>query len=297
MELRQLRYALSVAKERSFTRAAKGLNVSQSAVSEQVALLEGDIGFPLFRRTPRGIEVTERGRSFLSEAERVIGDVLSLTDSARRLRGAPIDTLTLAMGSGMAQIFMPRLFRDLGKALPGVRLEILTAPTRNIFSELHEEHIDAGIAIESDPERVPAGIVIDRLTQAEMALIVPPGHKLARSRKAVDIGSLVTEPIVMSELTVGYGQIVLSMFADLGIRPNILAVADNIETQKVIVQSGRAIAIVPRACAENAAKLGVIKVLPIAPARSVTFSLFRRRQPLSRRKETYIAALRDLLKD
>ena len=297
MELRQLRYALSVAKERSFTRASTGLNVSQSAVSEQVALLEGEIGFPLFRRTPRGIEVTERGRSFLYEAERVIGDVLSLTDSARRLRGAPIDTLTLAMGSGMAQIFMPRLFRDLGKALPGVRLEILTAPTRNIFSELHEEHIDAGIAIESDPERVPAGIVIDRLTQAEMALIVPPGHRLARSRKAVDIGSLVTEPIVMSELTVGYGQIVLSMFADLGIRPNILAVADNIETQKVIVQAGRAIAIVPRACAENEAKLGVIKVLPIAPARSVTFSLFRRRQPLSRRKETYIAALRDLLKD
>ena len=118
MELRQLRYALSVAKERSFTRAAKGLNVSQSAVSEQVALLEGDIGFPLFRRTPRGIEVTERGRSFLYEAERVIGDVLSLTDSARRLRGAPIDTLTLAMGSGMAQIFMPRLFSDLAKSSP-----------------------------------------------------------------------------------------------------------------------------------------------------------------------------------
>ena len=241
--------------------------------------------------------MTERGRSFLYEAERVIGDVLSLTDSARRLRGAPIDTLTLAMGSGMAQIFMPRLFSDLAKALPDVRLEILTAPTRNIFSELHEERIDAGIAIESDPERVPAGIVIDRLTQAEMALIVPPAHRLAKSRKAVDIGSLVTEPIVMSELTVGYGQVVLSMFADLGIRPNILAVADNIETQKVIVQSGTGIAIVPRACVENEAKLGVIKVLPIAPARSVAFSLFRRRQPLSRRKETFIAALRDLLKD
>jgi DNA-binding transcriptional LysR family regulator len=197
----------------------------------------------------------------------------------------------------MAQIFMPQLFRDLAKALPGVRLEILTAPTRNIFNELHEERIDAGIAIESDPERVPAGIVIDRLTQADMALIVPPAHKLARSRKAVDIGSLVSEPIVMSELTVGYGQIVLSMFADLGIRPNILAVADNIETQKVIVQAGRAIAIVPRACAENEAKLGVIKVLPLTPARSVSLSLFRRRQPLSRRKEGYIATLRDLLKD
>lgn len=297
MELRQIRYALSVAKERSFTRAAARMNVSQSAVSEQISLLEGEIGFPLFRRTPRGVEVSERGRTFLYEAERVIGDVLSLSDTARRLRGAPSDTLTLGMGSGMAQIFVPRLFRDLPGRLAEVRLEILTAPTKNIFNDLHEERIDAGIAIETDPERVPGGIVLERLTDAEMALIVHPAHRLARRRRPVDIGTLVSEPIIMSELTVGYGQVVLSLFTDLGTRPNILAVADNIETMKVIVQSGAGAAIVPRASAVNEAALGVIKVLPIAPRRSVALSLFRRRQPLSRRKEDCLAALRDLLKD
>ena len=297
MELRQLRYALSVAKERSFTRAATGLNVSQSAVSEQVSLLESEIGFPLFRRTPRGVEVTERGRTFLYEAERLIGDVLSLSDTARRLRGAPSDTLTLGMGSGMAQIFIPRLFCDLAKTLSAVRLEILTAPTKDIFNDLHEERVDAGIAIESDPERVPAGIVIERLTEAEMALIAHPSHRLARSRKPIDVGSLVSEPIIMSELTVGYGQVVLSLFAGLGIRPNIRAIADNIETMKVIVQSGSGIAIVPRACVANEAALGVIKVLSIVPARSVNLSLFRRRQPLSRRKEGYLASIIEMLKD
>lgn len=297
MELRQIRYALSVAKERSFTRASARLNVSQSAVSEQIKLLEDEIGFPLFRRTPRGVEVSERGRTFLYEAERVIGDVLSLSDTARRLRGAPSDTLTLGMGSGMAQIFMPRLFKDLSGKLSGVRLEILTAPTKNIFNDLHEERIDAGIAIESDPERVPGGIVLERLTVAEMALIVHPSHRLAKSRKPVDIGSLVLEPIIMSELTVGYGQVVLSLFADLGIRPNILAVADNIETMKAIVQSGTGIAIVPRASAATEAAHGIIKLLPITPKRGVALSLFRRRQPLSRRKEGYLAVLRDMLKD
>jgi DNA-binding transcriptional LysR family regulator len=297
VEFREIRYALSVAKERSFTKAAARLNISQSAVSEQVRLLEEEIGFPLFRRTSRGIELTERGRTFLYEAERVVGDVLSLSDTARRLRGAPSDTLTIGMGSGMAQMFMPRLFGDLKNILPGVRLEILTAPTKTIFDDLHEERLDAGIAIESDPERVPAGLVFDRLTEAEMALIVHPKHPLARSRRTVDVGKLVAEPIVMSELTVGYGQVVLSLFTDLGIRPNILAVADNIETMKVIVQSGSGIAVVPRPCADNEVALGVLKVLPIAPARTVALSLFRRRQPLSRRKEGYLAALRDALRD
>jgi DNA-binding transcriptional LysR family regulator len=297
VEFRQIRYALSVAKQRSFTRAALRLNISQSAVSEQVRLLEDEIGFPLFRRTPRGIELTERGRSFLYEAERVVGDVMSLSDTARRLRGAPSETLSLGMGSGMAQIFMPRLFNQLDDILPGVRLEILTAPTKSIFDDLHEERIDAGIAIESDPDRVPAGLLYDRLTEAEMALVVHPGHALARGRQPVDVGKLVTEPIIMSELSVGYGQAVLALFTDLGIRPNILSVADNIETMKVIVQSGKGVAIVPRRCADNEVALGVLKVLTLTPARSVALSLFRRRQPLSRRKEGYLAALRSVLKD
>src|SRR4029077_1127804 len=259
LDFRQLRYALSVSKERSFTKAAKRLNISQSAVSEQVKLLEEEIGFELFTRTSRGIESTERGRTFLYESERVMGDLLSLSDTARRLRGSLSDTLTIGMGSGMAQIFIPRIFADLKSALPGVRLDILTAPTKNIFNELHEERIDAGIAIESDPDRLPAGLIFDRLVDVEMALITHPKHPLARSKQPVDIGRLLAEPFVMSELTVGYGQVVFSLFTDLGIRPNILAVVDNIETIKIIVQSGGGIAIVPRASAENEVALGLLK--------------------------------------
>jgi DNA-binding transcriptional LysR family regulator len=63
------------------------------------------------------------------------------------------------------------------------------------------------------------------------------------------------------------------------------------------VQSGKGIAIVPRASAGNELELGVLKALSIAPSRSVALSLFRRRQPLSRRKETFLNALRDALTD
>jgi len=296
LDFRQLRYALSVSKERSFTGAAKRLNISQSAVSEQVKLLEEEIGFELFHRTSRGIESTDRGRTFLYESERLMGDLLSLTDTARRLRGALSDTLMIGMGSGMAQIFIPRMFADLKRDLPGVRLEIMTAPTKNIFNELHEERIDAGIAIESNPDRLPAGLIFDHLLDAEMALITHPRHALARSKQPIDIGRLVAEPFIMSELTVGYGQVVFSLFTDLGIRPNILAVVDNIETMKMIVQAGEGIAIVPRACAENEVALGLLKALAIAPARNVSFSLFRRHEPLSRRKETALLKLRELLR-
>lgn len=297
MEFRQIRYALSVAKERSFTKAAKRLNISQSAVSEQVKLLEDEAGFSLFQRTPRGVDVTDRGRTFLYEAERIVGDVLSLSDTARRLRGATQDTFAIGMGSGIAQIFMPRIFRELDQIMPGTRVEIFTAPTRTIFNELHEEKLDAAITIESDPDRVPAGLIIERLTTVDMMLITPPKHPLARLRQPIDIGQLVAESIVMSELSVGYGQVVMSLFTDLGTRPNILAVADNIETIKAIVQAGRGIAIVPGPCADNEVALGVLKRMAIAPSRSVALALFRRREPFSRRKEGLFSGLCDALKD
>src|SRR5260370_118656 len=133
------------------------------------------------RDAREGFATTDRGRTFLYESEQVMGDLLSLTDTARRLRGALSDTLTIGMGSGMAQIFIPRMFADLERDLPGVRLEIMTAPTKNIFNELHEERIDAGIAIESNPDRLPAGLVFYRLVYAQLALIPHPKHAMAPS--------------------------------------------------------------------------------------------------------------------
>jgi len=296
LEFRQIRYALSVAKERSFTRAATKLNISQSAVSEQIKLLEEQIGFALFNRTPRGVELTDRGRTFIYDAERVVGEVLSLSDTAQRLRGAPTHTLTVGMGSGMAQILMPRIFGKEPELLPGVRLVISTAPTRNLLNDLHEERVDAAIVIASDPDRVPAGLTFHPLAEAEMALIIHPKHKLAKTSQPVDVRVLAAEPIIMNELTMGYGQIVESLFSELGIRPNILAIADNVETIKTIVQSGKGIAIVPRACAASEIALGTLKAVSIRPRCSVVLSMFRRRQPLSRRQEANLSRLLDALK-
>jgi DNA-binding transcriptional LysR family regulator len=90
---------------------------------------------------------------------------------------------------------------------------------------------------------------------------------------------------------------VLSLFTELGTRPNILAIADNVETMKVIVQSGKAVAIVPQACVQTEVALGVLRSAPTVPECRVGLSLFRRREPLSRRKQSFLIALRDALKD
>jgi DNA-binding transcriptional LysR family regulator len=296
MELRQIRYALAVARERSFTRAAQRLHVSQSAVSEQVAKLEEEIGFEIFARVGHSIELTDAGRAFLGEAERVAGEFQGLARTAERLRGRRVESIALGMGSGLAQVFVPRLFPAVSERAPGLRLDVLTAPTKSIFRDLHEGRIDLGIAIETAPERVPAGLASERLLELDLGLVVHPGHPLARAKPPVDLGTLVAEPIVMSELTVGYGEVVLSLFADLGMHPNILAVADNIETMKTIIRQGRGCAIMPAAAAAEEAAQGVLRVLAFEPARKVALALCRRRTPASARREAHLALLAELLR-
>jgi DNA-binding transcriptional LysR family regulator len=290
MESRQIRYALAVAKERSFTKASNRLSISQSAVSEQVKLLENQIGFALFRRTGRGIEPTERGRMFLYEAERVVADLINLSDVAQRLSGVGVEALILGIGSGLAPVLLPRIFPPGG--LPAnLHLEIKTAPTRVIFEELYGERLDLGVVTEVAPDRLPSGLVGIPLFDLDMALIMPPSHRLANKRGPIDVALLFEEPIIMNELSIGYGQIVANMFNDLGMRPRVRAIVDNVETIKVMVQTGAGIAVIPADAAGNEVKLGLLAMRPLAQARRVRINAYRSRQALSRRKEALLQTI------
>lgn len=287
MEFRQIRYALAVGKERSFTKAATRLSISQSAVSEQVKLLEDRIGFKLFRRTGRGIEPTERGRMFLYEAERLAGDLLNLSDVARRLSGVGVEALVIGIGSGLAPVLLPRMFPP-GSFPADLHLEIKTAPTRVIFDELHDERIDFGVVTEVAPDRVPSGLRAIPLFELDMALIMPPSHKFAGSTDPLDIALLLEEPTIMNELSIGYGQIVAGMFNDLGMRPRIRAIVDNVDTIKVMVQIGTGVAVIPADAAKTEMELGLLAMRRLAQARRIVINAYRSRQPLSRRKEMLV---------
>lgn len=286
MELRQIRYVLTVAKEGSFTRAADRLNVSQSAISEQVKLLEARLGFPLLRRTGRGAVTTEKGRIFLHEAERISTDLLHLEELARNLREVAVNKINIGMISGLAQAMVPRLFPQ-GRIPEGLQVEIRTAPTRVIFNELFRERLDMGLAVAMDPDLIPSGLTVQRLFDLDLVLISHPGHPLADTREPVDIHRLDGEPVIMSELAVGYGLAAMSMFGNSGVRPRVVAVVDNIDTMKAMVRSGLGHALVPAGAADLEAEAGHVRVARIAPACPITVEIYRPRAGLSRHKEQF----------
>ena len=292
MNERQLRYALSVWRERSFVRAAERLNVAQSAVSAQVKLLEDELGFPLFSRTARGAEITETGRTFLQQAEHAIAYLLGLAEMAHQLRGNRTSTLAVGLGSGIASYVLPLLVETLSEELARTRLEVTTCPTQRVLQLVAEERLDIGFIIETDARSIPLAVARQTIARLRMCVIAPPKHCILRHHGALDLEALVDEPLIMNELAAGYGELVLSMFADRGWKPRSAAIADNIETIKTMVMSGMGVAIVPSLSVHNEVRLKQLATRAMRSVPDASIVLISGTQPKTTSAERSLAALK-----
>src|SRR5579871_1465427 len=111
MELRHLRYFVAVAREGHVTRAAEKLHIQQPPLSQQIHALEREIGAPLFERHPRGMRLTDAGRSFLTDAEAILACVEHATVRARRT--ARCETGRIAVGFTTSAPFHPLVARAM----------------------------------------------------------------------------------------------------------------------------------------------------------------------------------------
>ena len=124
MNIQQLEYALALEQTGSFSRAAKRIGLSQSAVSQQIGKLEAELGFPLFVRQTKPIEPTTLGRRFLQRARFVLLEVQQLHDFARQLESESEGQLRVGIIPTLAPYLLPFFIQDLQQRYPGLRLEV-----------------------------------------------------------------------------------------------------------------------------------------------------------------------------
>jgi DNA-binding transcriptional LysR family regulator len=287
MNDRQLRYAHAVWHERSFSRAAVKMGVSQPTLSGQIRLLEEELGFSLFYRNSRGVEASANGQAFLESAEKVVTGLSALKDFARELRGKPGATIRIGINAGLAQSMMPRIVRVLSQSNVKIRPDIVTATTRRIHRLVHQQRLDIGLVLEGEIKTSADKLIWQHIAASEIVLLVPPTHPMAKRREPLELAELCRLPLIVNEPRIGYGRSVLATFSEHDLLPEIVADCDDLESLKYMVVSGGGIALAPRIVAEREIARGLLSAVPINPRQPVSVQLLRREEPLPPRLERF----------
>ncbi|MDO1580771.1 LysR family transcriptional regulator [Rhizobium oryzicola] len=180
LELRHFRYALAVADEGHMTRAAERLGIQQPPLSQQIKALETLVGTALFRRHPKGVELTDAGKAFIERARQVVADAEAAMEAARRAgRG---ETGALAIGFTTSATFHPlvsSVFRSMRLATPDLAMRLQEGSTTELATGLASERLDAAFiraAANLDPR-----LTAELMNEEEMVLALPDDHVLGRT--------------------------------------------------------------------------------------------------------------------
>lgn len=191
MEIQQLRVFLKVAEHEGFTKAARELGISQPAISQQIARLEGELGRPVFERQGRRIRLTEAGELLRRRALRIVSQV----DDAKRLLRDDGETGTVVVSAipTIAPYFLPKLLRAFREKRPQARVEVNEEVTEVILKRCAQGEIDVGI-LALPAER--GYLRFEVLFEEELLLATAADHPLA-DRDRVELDDLRDLPFVL----------------------------------------------------------------------------------------------------
>ncbi len=294
MELRHLRYFVAVAREGHVTRAAKKLHIQQPPLSQQVRALEQEIGAPLLVRHPRGVSLTDAGRSFLADAEQILASVEAATARARRTaRG---ETGRIAVGFTTSAPFHPlvaRAIREFRHDRPDISFVLEENSSGDLVSALRDERLDIAFIRAGLAE--PQGLVVHELQHEEMAAALPQRHRLA-GRKRLSLRDLASEPFILYRRSDGRGlyDVIIAACAAAGFSPHVAQEAPRIVSTLNLVAAGLGITIVPASLSRLPLEGVVYRPLGGRPPLRVPLNLACRRAEHSAATLAFIDRVRRL---
>ncbi len=245
MNLRRLRYFIAVADELHFGRAAKRLHMAQPPLSQQIRQLEAELGVTLFERSTRRVTLTDAGRLFYPEAQRLLGEADSVERRVAEIRSGDGGTLRLGFVDSASYEVMPRLLRAHRQRWPSVEYELLSMSSDAQHEALIARRIDLGIGRAS---RESAAVRSTQILKERLSLALPADHRLA-SQKQTSLARLGGEPFIGFDRGVSpslHSELV-AMFADAGADYDPIIEATEYTTIVGLVASGQGIAVVPAA--------------------------------------------------
>lgn len=244
IELRHLRYFVAVAEELHFGRAAARLNISQPPLSQQIQILEQQVGARLFARTNRSVSLTEAGRQFLADSRQILLQVNEAAARASRLHHG--ETGELRIGFTSSAPFIKAVSDTLStfrQRYPDVHIQMRETNTREQILPLTEGGLELGLMRNT---QLPDTLDWQVILREPLLAMIHRDHPLARQDE-VSLIELGQEPFVFFDPHVGTGLYddILGLMRRYGVTPTITQEVGEAMTIIGLVASGLGVSILP----------------------------------------------------
>ncbi len=278
LELRHLRYFLAVGEELHFGRAAKRLHIAQPPLSQQIRRLEEIVGYQLFIRSSRSVQLTAAGQALLDRARRSLTNLQNDLQIVQSIAHGESGTLTVGFVGSAMLTSLPDLLGYYRAQYPHVELRLREIHTSQLLQEISSGVVDVGFLRDVGPSD---SLQIRTYWKESFRAFVPACHPLAR-RRGIRMAQLRDEPFVFFPKSAGsYAwDNTIDLCREAGFLPTIVQEAPQWLTVLRLVGAGLGVTIAP-ASVEPIATANVASCRIIATSRQTTIDLTCRRDDTS----------------
>lgn len=280
MRYRRLGYFVAVAEELSFTRAAQRLHMAQPPLSQQIALLEKEVGAPLFDRSRRTIRLTAAGAALLPEARRLLTDLDETVRMVRSVGDGTVGRLAVGFVPSAINGVLPDLLREFRTTHPAVELTLREMAPDALLRAVHDRRLDVAVLYLpiSEPD-----LAQGRIASEDLLLALPEAHPAATA-PMITLADVADEPFVLPERhdVPGLHAAITALFADAGVTPRVAQRGVwLIQTVLGLVAAGIGLAVVPSSAAALHRHGVTLRPLPEAKHHLEVAAIWRQKEESS----------------
>ncbi|HEX7795916.1 MAG TPA: LysR family transcriptional regulator [Vicinamibacterales bacterium] len=293
MDLTALRIFLTVAEERSFSRAAAKVHRTQPAVSQAVKRLEDELGEQLFDRSSKSGTLTDAGRVLQNYGQRLVRLAEEAESAMRELRDLRRGRVLIGANEAAIHTLLPLMARFRQK-IPDIAVDVRRVPARQIAVEVQQGSLDFGALTFRPAEE---GLLEVAVGSDELVLLMPPSHPLAK-RKQVTMEEVAGEPVVAHNDPSPARERVLRLFEEHQIALNMVISLPSLDGIKRAVELKLGVALLPRRCAITEIASGRLVAVPVAGiSRRRQLTLVCRKAHRSHAANAFLAVAQEKVKE